>query len=980
MSATMALGAGIAQADFGMASVGVSATNTDGTFARQAGAHADLRTRIAFNGHLDNFGFGSPDGNVKDITVDLPPGVTGDPTAAPTCTLRDLIVDGGSNACPVGSQVGTAVIDDTTAWSARTGVYNMEHDPDSPGLFALNVLGAPVFIAPRVRPTDYGISALSVRTQQGRPLNSIDLTLWGVPADPVHDQYRFDPRAQVSGIPSPESRRPFMTNSTSCPSEPVATTISVDSWQNPGTFLSKTLTEDIDGTPFIAEGCDRLSFDPSINVQPLSHVADAPTGLVVDLRVPQNQSPDGLATAHVKTVSVTLPNGMSVSPSSAAGLGACAPEQVKLGTDADPTCPASSRIGSVEIDTPLLEEPLKGDVILAKQDDNPFRSLLALYVVAKGPGFVLKLPGKVDADPVTGQLKAMFDNNPQLPFERLRLEFRGGSQAPLATPPACGTYTTRAELTSWASNVPAVRDSRMVIDQGCEERQFAPSFSAGTANPAGGAESPFTFTVTRADRTQYLSKIAATLPAGLLAKIASAQQCPDADAAGGSCPAGSQIGTVSVLSGPGAAPLPLTGRAFLTGPYHGAPFGLAFVVPTAGQAGPFDLGNVVVRSAISVDRTDAHVTVDSDPLPTIIRGFPLRLRQVRVSIDRSGFMFNPTSCQPSSITGSFGSLEGTSLAQAVRFQPLGCGDLPVLQKLAMRFTGNATTDNTHPGIAAKLTAAPGGANVRKVVVKLPLSVALDPENAEKLCTPEQRQALDCPKASIVGTAKAMSILPHPLTGPVYFVQGLRKSATGRTITTLPNLWIPLSADGVTIDVNASSDVDKLSRLVTTFDALPDAPFSEFDLTINGGKHGIIVVSGKPGTCDRDKTIDSQFTGQNGKVVETAPRAVVEGCKMKVTKSSTSARGLTLRLSGLSAGKLTLTGKGIKRSTRGIKQATEASISGHLTASARKTLARRGRLRVTVTVRLAPKSGKATTVKKTLMLKRATGRAARTIPR
>jgi hypothetical protein len=969
VSATLALGATVAQADFGMSSVGVSAVNTDGTFSRQAGAHADLRTRIAFNGSLDASGGGLPDGNVKDIKVDLPPGVTGDPTAAPTCAQRDLLV-GSVNQCPVASQVGTAVLDDTTPNPVRQAVYNMEHDPDTPGLFALTHMGAAVFIIPHVRPGDYGISAVSARISQAKQISAIDLTLWGIPADPSHDQYRSYVGIGASfGAPSPDSRRPFMTNPTSCPSAPVATTISVDSWQNPGVFLSKTLTEDFDGTPFIAEGCDRLSFDPSISVQPLSHVADAPTGLAVDLRVPQNQAPDGLATAHVKTVMVTLPKGMSVSPSSAAGLGACSPEQVQLGTDADPTCPASSRIGSVEIDTPLLEEPVKGDVILAKQDDNPFRSLLALYIVAKGPGFVLKLPGKVDADAVTGQLKATFDNNPQLPFERLRLAFRGGSQAPLATPPACGTYTTHAELTSWASDVPVVRDSPMVIDEGCDPAPFAPSLSAGTTNPAGGADSPFTFTVTRADRTQYLSKIATTLPAGLLAKIASVEQCGDADAAAGTCPASSQIGTVSVLSGPGAAPLPLTGRAYLTGPYKGAPFGLAFVVTTAGQAGPFDLGNVVVRAAISVDRSDAHVTVDSDPLPTIIRGFPLRLRQVSISIDRSGFMFNPTSCQPSSITGSFGSLEGASLAQEVRFQPLGCGDLPVLQKLAMRFTGKATTDNTHPGIAAKVTAPSGGANLKKVVVKLPLTVALDPENAEKLCSPEQRQVLNCPKESIVGTAKAMSILPHPLTGPVYFVQGLRKSATGRTITTLPKLWIPLSADGVTIDVNASSDVDKLSRLVTTFDALPDAPFSEFDLTINGGKHGIIVVSGKPGTCDGDKTIDTRFTGQNGKVVETAPRAVVEGCKMKVTKSSTSARGLTVRLSGISAGKLTLTGKGVKRSTRTIKQATEASISGRLTASARKTLARRGRIRITVTVRLAPKSGKATTVKKTVTLKR-----------
>jgi hypothetical protein len=255
------------------------------------------------------------------------------------------------------------------------------------------------------------------------------------------------------------------------------------------------------------------------------------------------------------------------------------------------------------------------------------------------------------------------------------------------------------------------------------------------------------------------------------------------------------------------------------------------------------------------------------------------------------------------------------------------------------------------------------------VVKLPLSVALDPDNAQALCTPAQRDALACPAASIVGTARAVSILPHPLTGPVYFVQGLRKTKTGATVRTLPKLWIPLSADGVTIDVNASSDVDKLNRLVTTFDNLPDAPFSQFDLTIAGGKHGIIVVSGKPGTCDRDKTVESEFTGQNLKVVDSGTAATVEGCKPKLKKSSATSRAVTLRLSGLGAGKLTITGKGIAKASRTIKTATEAAIVGRLTAAARRTLGHKGRMKVSVAVRFAPKSGKGTTVRKTVTVRR-----------
>jgi hypothetical protein len=940
-----------AQAQFSITDAWVSATGPDGTFSRQAGGHPDLRTHIEFGAAGAVL-----DGNVKTIRVDLPAGVTGDPTAVPTCPERDLVIEGsGATECPASSRVGTADIGIGLGASGSLGVYNLERTSDSPGRFGMNVLGVPVIINAQVRPGDYGISALTTRTTQTQTISSIDITLWGIPAD--------------HGVPGATPRKVFLTNPTSCPEAPSTTTISADSWQAPGVFSTWAFTADVDGTPFVTDGCERLAFNPAMDVRPLSHSADAPTGLDVDLTVPQSDSPDGLATAHVKRVEVALPKGMSVSPSSAAGLGACPPNQINLGTDAPVSCPDSSRIGTVKIDTPLLDQPLEGAVILAKQNDNPFHSLLALYIVADGPGFTLKLPGKIDADATTGQLITTFDNNPQLPFSRLHLSFHGGAQAPLATPPTCGTYTTHTEIISWASSVPVKLDTPMTIDEGCSPRTFSPAFSAGTSNAAAGGDSPFTFSLTRPDRTQYLKEISTTLPVGLLARIASAPQCPEEQANGGTCQPVSDIGNVAVLSGPGPAPLPLSGRVYLTGPYRGAPFGLSIVVPTAGQAGPFDLGNVVVRAAIFVDRTDAHVTVVSDPLPTIIQGIPLRMRQVRLSIDRPGFMFNPTACGASSIVASLGSLEGSSITTQARFQTLGCADLDMAQTLALRFTGKSTTDGTHPGIVAKLTTKAGGANIKKAVVKLPLSVALDPDNAQALCTPAQRDALACPAASIVGSAKAISILPHPLTGPVYFVQGLRKTKTGATVRTLPKLWIPLSADGVTIDLNASSDVDKLDRLVTTFDNLPDAPFSEFDLSITGGKHGIIVVSGKPGTCDRDKTVDSQFTGQNDKVAESRAPATVEGCRPHLRKSSASSRAVTLTLSGLGAGKLTLTGKGLDRTSRTINNAAEASIVGRLTTGARRTLARRGRMKVTVSVRFAPRKGKATTIRKTLTVRR-----------
>ncbi|MCZ4495293.1 MAG: hypothetical protein JWP53_4224, partial [Conexibacter sp.] len=452
-------------AEFSMTQAWVSATGSDGSFSRQAGAHADLRTHIDF---AQDPVTGIPIDNVRDVRVDLPPGVVGDPTGVPTCPQDKLLgVVSGQTDCPADTQIGYGTVD--LGWgTAYSAVYNLEHPSDVPGRFGMNLYDLPVIIDAQVRPGDYGISALSARTSQAELIRSIDVTFFGVPAD--------------HGVPV--ARRPFMSNATSCTDAPQVTTISADSWQNPGVFDTKTITADVDGTPFMTTGCDQLSFAPAIDVQPLSHTADAPTGLDVNLTVPQTDGPDALATAHVRRVEVALPTGMSVSPSSANGLGACAPDQINLGTDAPVTCPDSSKIGTVDIVTPLLDEHVQGDVILAKQNDNPFHSLLALYIVAKGPGFTLKLPGKVDADAETGQLITTFDNTPQLPFSSMHLVFRGGSQAPLATPTTCGTYTTHAEITSWASDVPIKLDTPMIIDEGCEPRTFAPSFTAGTTNAA----------------------------------------------------------------------------------------------------------------------------------------------------------------------------------------------------------------------------------------------------------------------------------------------------------------------------------------------------------------------------------------------------------------------------------------------------------------------------------------------------------------
>ncbi len=956
-------------------------TNGDGTFVdpiftRQAGAHPDLVVDFKVHTGPD----GQPTEGVRDVELDLPKGLVGNPAVVPTCSPVELSNPGqGGARCSRASQIGEAEI---TAWASggrteiHVGIFNIDRGVNDPARFGFNFAGVVGLITAHVRPGDYGISSGSFSISQGEAVESVRLKLWGVPADPSHDWSRQalpdgSPRQSIDANfnrPTPfrtkteSARVPFLTAPTTCSDTPVSLTIRGDSWENPGQFDTRSVSADETGVPFAFEGCERLGFKASTDVNPLAHTADQPSGLDVGLNVPQPQDPDGLSPAHVRQVKMVFPQGVSVSPSSAAGLAACSSAQIGLGTNDAPTCPQQSKLGTVEIDTPLLDTPLVGDMILAKQNDNPFGTLIALYIAAKGPGFYLKLPGRVDLDPGTGRMTVVFDNTPQLPFENMKVHFNGGPQAALAMPQQCGTYNTQIQLLSWASNTPLVLNSPMTIDQNCGAHAFTPSFSAGSANPLAGQNTSFSFTLTRTDGMPYLSQIATALPEGLLANIGSVPQCDPIPAANGFCPAASRIGTTSVLSGPGSQPLGLTGGVYLTGPYKDAPFGLSIAVPTAGQAGPFDLGVVVVRAGIYVDRKDAHVTVKSDPLPTIIQGVPLRMRQVNVTIDRANFMFNPTSCDAQKVFGSFGALGGGGSDQTVAFRAGGCGDLDLKQKLSFNVTGKSShKDGTHPGVTATLSDSGGGSNLDKVEAKLPLALVLEPENAQGLCKPEQAAAFNCPKSSIVGSATARSVLPHELTGPVYFVEGLRKTKTGRTVKTLPNLWIPLSADGVTIDVNASSEVDSQDRLVTTFHDIPDAPIKTFKLKINGGDHGILVVSGKS-TCSRDMTLDTRFTGQNDETKVGTVKTKVEGCKPTVKKTKSSSKSVTVQVGNLAAGKVTVSGGGLlQRASKTLKDGPDATVTAKLTSKARAALQRRGTVAVKVQVAYHPKKGKAVTL-------------------
>jgi hypothetical protein len=834
-----------------------------------------------------------PPVSIKDLTVDLPPGLVGSPTAVEQCTMAELttLVNGGvGGVCPTGSQVGIVEVrTDGTSRLDEGGVYSMVPPPSVPARFAFIAAGTVVTLDAALRTGgDYGLSVSSLNTSQAVALVGSEVSFWGFPADPAHDAQRHCPVTNSYGCSTEAPVRPFLRLPTSCtaPGVGLETKLRMDSWEHPGEFVSSSFTSHLPpGFPRHSSewgpvqgptGCEDVPFDPELSAQPsVPARANEPSGFSFDLSVPQTD--ESIGQGDLRKAVVTLPEGVRVSPPSAAGLEGCSPAQIGLASKALPSCPDGSKLGTLEVDTPLLDEPLTGDVYLAKPFDNPSNTLLGLYLVAEGLGVVVKLDGRVDADPVTGRLTATFDENPQLPFSNLHLEFDDGPRAALVLPSECGTHTTRAVLTSWSgktvvseSSFEVTRDS---AGQPCAAR-FDPGFEAGSVNPVAGVFSPFVARILRSDRDQELGRIDMTLPQGAVADLSDVDLCTQAQidrAAARSgkaaqmvsgCPAGSQIGTITV--GAGAGPnsfyptLPgsdRSGRVFLTEAYTqtkyrlaGIPqpaYGLAIEVPAV--AGPFDLGNVLVRAAVYVDPETAQLKVLSDPLPRILDGIPLQVRDVQVDIDRERFTVTPTSCDEMAVTAGLHSTAGRTAVKRSRFQVGDCSRLRLTPRLSMRLTGRGQMRSKgHPALRTKLTQPAGQANISRVKVVLPRSIVLDPTNANNtglLCGYEEALAADCPASSVIGNATAISpLLKRPLRGRVYFAQGKRRDPrTNNLIRTFPTLLVTLRGE-VALNLRAKTNVTP-KGLVTTFPIVPDARVSSFALNLRGGKkRGILLVT------------------------------------------------------------------------------------------------------------------------------------------
>jgi len=885
---------------FGVDTVDGQATDLNGNLVTQAGAHPALDgVSVDFNTYTNPVpiaGAAWPVEPVKDVIVDLPPGLVGDPAAIPTCSATQLVGRGrvaSETKCPPSSQVGTVLVRTNNFPLSQPifgpfPVFNMDPPANAPARLGFNVGGTVVILDATVRSGgDYGITFTSRDISEALPIAGTTFTLWGVPADASHDGERacFDstpPGIGGPACPSGGALTAFIRNPTSCtaPGVGLETVVSADSWLNPGGFSTASFRNHV--APFYPAapgdrgpdqeltGCDRVPFDPRLEGQPVDHTPNTPTGFAFDLSMPQSNDPGQIAEADVRSAVVTLPVGVRVNPSAADGLQACSSTQIHLHDAQSADCPTASKIGAVRVTTPLLRDPLEGGIYLAAPHDNPFGTLLSIYLVAEGSGVVIKLAGRVEADPITGQLTTTFDDNPQTPFTNLHLEFDGGARAQLVTPRQCGTQTTNAVLTGW--NGAVVNTTSSFDVSGCPAPKFTPTFDVGTASNSAGSSSSLQMRFTRDDLDQELSAVTVNLAPGLTGRIANVDLCSIAAARSDSCPAGSKIGDVTVGAGAGTHPFFITnGRAYLTSGYKGAPFGVAIVVPAV--AGPFDLGTVVTLSSLSVDKHDASVRVVSDPLPTILQGIPLQVRDVRINVDRPGFFLNPTSCAEKRITGTLTSTEGTRTAVSDRFQAAECANLGLKPRMVLRVGGRGHTRNGQTSPLSTTLTMPqrGQTNLRFVRVTLPKTINARLNTINDACTRAEFEN-DISKCghAIAGSATASTpLLRDPLKGTAYFVKN------GHAI---PDLFVALRGQ-VAFDLIGRITIVHNTFLRTTFNAAPDVPIRSFTLRLLGGP-STASIGATTNLCSaksRRQKAQVDYIGQNGKVRQVNQALQVAGC-------------------------------------------------------------------------------------------------------
>lgn len=953
-------------------------SNADGTLDTQAGSHPyALTMSYDLNVDADSEGGVVPaGGETRNITVKLPPGFVGDPTAVPQCPRRQF----DSISCPGSTQIGEtrfSIADEEGGelhgyqyyeGLLHVPVYNLKPPPGIPAQFGFELAHNQVFLDSSVRSGgDYGITVHADNIPQKRSIVADTITIWGTPADRTHDNHRgecFEP--EEGSCPIGAAEKPLLTLPTGCEG-PQTFSSETDTWENTNTASDTYLSTSGAGEPGGFTGCEHLGFGPTLKLAPDTTYADTPAGVTAEVTAPQEAltSPGELASSDIKNTTVTLPPGVVINPGQAAGLTACQESQANIHAEGVAVaCPNSSRVGEDEIDTPLLQHSLKGDVYVLQSNPPHLR----LLVTAAGEGVETKLVGDVQLDEATGQLTTTFSETPELPFEHFRLSFSGGAQAALATPVSCGTYTSSADFTAWGS--PLIEDdhtdSAFAVSAGpgggsClpSPLPFSPELIAGATTDRAGGFTGFSMLLQRGDGQQRIERLQFKVPEGLSGMLSNVPLCGEPQASQGTCPASSHIGHASVASGPGPYPLvlPQPGRPelpiYLTGPYKGAPFGLSIV--THVLAGPFDLGTIVTRAKIEVDPITAQITVTTDPLPQVVAGVPTDLRLVNAVIDKPQFMFNPTNCSASSFSGTAwgtpppGSNDAkASAAISSHFQVGSCRELDFKPSFKASTSGKTSRQNgasLHVTLSYPKEALGKDANIKRVHVELPkaLPSRLSTLNHACLDSVFNQNPANCPSQSRVGFAKAVTpVLPVPLEGPAYFV-----SHGGAKF---PELIIVLQGYGVTVQLAGETFIDEHTSVTSsTFKAVPDVPVGSFELTLPKGPYS--ALGANTDLCAANLTMPTVFDAQNGATLKQNTPISVEGCPyaLRVAHRRLSNHTLTLNVSVPQAGKLTATGKGLSSATK--------SAKGRQTLTVTLKQRNAGKLHTNVQLRFTPAKGK-----------------------
>ncbi len=882
----------------------------------------------------------------RNLDFELPPGLLGDPQAVAQCSDLDFSTIGANNvnACPAASAIGVALVTlnmpnpPLGVFTEAVPVFNLVPAPGEPARFGLEDTKVPIILDTSVRTSgDYGVTVSVRNTTQVAQLLSTELTLWGEPQASAHDASRgwaclhqTEVNGETCTPPATRSTTPFLTLPTAC-TGPLATDMSGEDWQGDGTSDEYRLKNGLGEQLASLVGCEAVPFDPQIGAVPVEEhegadpgapqpEANAPTGMNIDVKLPTEAG--GLGEAAIRETTVALPAGVQLNPSAANGLQACSEAQIgyegpAVGPDplapgaavplrfstAPAQCPDASKVGTVRISSPDLTHELTGGVYVAAQEANPFDSLFAIYILAEDPasGIRVKLAGKVSLDEQTGQATTTFQNTPQVPLGELKLHFFEGPTASLSTPPSCGTYTTSASFTPWSSATPQGRESSFAITSGpdgtpCSPTEpFAPVMQTGSSSSQAGAFTNFSLTLGRTDADQQLGAVTVHLPPGIAAVLASVQPCPEPAAANAQCGPESLIGHSVASSGVGPDPVSLPGNVYLTGPYKGAPFGIEVV--TRAAAGPFDLGDVVVRSTITVDPTTAAVTISSDPIPTRVKGVPAQIKQLTVTVDRPNFEFNPTSCNPMAITATINGDQGASVPESSRFQVGGCENLPFAPVLNATTPGQGSRANG-TALNVKITSAGlGQANIAKVDLRLPKQLPTR-QSTIRLACPEATFAANpasCDEGSVIGFATVRTpVLKSPLSGPAYLV-----SHGGAQF---PDVEFVLQGEGVKLILDGSTDI-KEGYTYSKFEAAPDAPFTSFETVLPAGAHSALGVyvpeKENYSVCKTSLLMPTRIVSQTGKAIEAQTKITPVGCSgvlpskaAKPTRAQLLAKALT----------------------------------------------------------------------------------------